>query len=308
MTDGAPDLIEPLTGFRSWWLKGGHLESLAWDEQWDEPVKHAVCRQGEDSDFTDPPPSHEAPGPDCDCGIYALHAPGVVSPEPGKVWGIVALWGQILVYGKGMRAQHACIKALAPADPAYSRAVRQIARRLGVNVVTVAELAEASARYGMTIPSELLPVVPKLQYRKLKVPPSFRFVYQSTGRLWVYPWGCGAEGLEEEVDLPGAVGDVFALDDDRAVAVFAYAGATRPRAAQALLAWAEEDDWRLGISPDEAPLARSTNRDWGEAWCSRCAEPMISKDDWKERMKMAGRGFTSTRHCWVCRGRLLWRR
>lgn len=300
-------LCEPLIGFRSWWLKDGELKSLGWDEAWDEPVKRAVCRRPEGSRFTDPPPSHEAPDPDCACGIYALHMPGLASPEPGKVWGIVALWGRIVVYRKGMRAQHACIKALAPAESVQTAAVARIARRLGVDALPVADLADASPRYGMTIPSELLPAVPRLEYRDLEVSPTFRFVYQSSGRLRVYPWGCEAEGLEESVDLPGAVGDVFALDDDRAVAVFAYAGATRPRATQSLMAWAEEDDWALGISPDDAPLARSADRDRGEAWCPRCAHSLISKDDWKELMKMSGRGFMSTRH-WKCGGRLVWRR
>jgi hypothetical protein len=308
MSDAAPDLIEPLIGFRSWWLKGERLKCLGSDVCWNGPVMHAACLRGGDPASTGSAPIHEAPEPECSCGIHVLHSPGgVIGREPAKVWGIVSLWGRIIVYRTGMRAQHARIMALAPTDPGQSLPVARVARRLGVDTLPFGELAEASARYGAPIPGHMLPPGPRLEYRDLDPSPAFRFVYRSTGALRIYPWGCGAEGLEEEVDLTGATGDVFALDPGRAVAVFGHAGAARLPASRALLGWADKDRWRLDISSEDAPLARSTNRNWGEAWCSCCARPAIDKDDWKERMKMSGRGFMSTSH-WVCGGRLVWRR
>jgi len=57
--------------------------------------------------------NHFAPSLDCSCGIYAhnLEHPDTSISLPnmgsGTAWGLVALWGEIIVYSKGYRAQYA---------------------------------------------------------------------------------------------------------------------------------------------------------------------------------------------------------
>ena len=61
--------------------------------------------------------SHDAPGNDCSCGIYAL-TPGEGFPYYSydgphlPVWGEVHLWGEIIRGTKGYRAQHGYPKSL----------------------------------------------------------------------------------------------------------------------------------------------------------------------------------------------------
>jgi hypothetical protein len=162
---GAPDLIEPVVGFRKWRLVGDHLSSPFIPLRWERSVAHARCYPANRTllfgeGWLDKP--HEAPHPECRCGIYAWHAlpsPGPV-PDPGRVFGVVSLWGRIEVHADGMRGQHAGIGALGlpvSMGPAQTARLREIAARLGVELMAEAELPLIAPEYGSALPPALLP-------------------------------------------------------------------------------------------------------------------------------------------------------
>jgi len=144
----APDLIEPVVGFRKWRLVGDHLSSPYIPLRWDEPVVHARCYPANrgllfGAGWLDEP--HDAPHPRCKCGIYAWHRPPSPGPlpDPGRVLGAVSLWGRIEVHADGVRAEHARIDALGlvPEVGAAQRGrMAEIAARLGVPLVPEREL------------------------------------------------------------------------------------------------------------------------------------------------------------------------
>jgi hypothetical protein len=157
----APDLVEPLVGFRKWRVVGDHLTSPYIPLRWDERVVHARCYPANrgllfGEGWLDEP--HDAPHPRCKCGVYAWHAlpqPGPV-PDPGRVFGAIALWGRIEVHVDGMRAEHGRIEALGLAHElgaAHRRRMAAIAERLGVALVPEGELL----RWGRPAPADLVP-------------------------------------------------------------------------------------------------------------------------------------------------------
>ena len=161
----APDLVEPVVGFRKWRVVADHLTSPYIPLRWDEPVVHARCYPANRTllfgeGWLDEP--HEAPHPRCKCGVYAWHrlpARGPV-PDPGRAFGVVALWGRIEAHASGMRAEHAAIRALGAAPGlggTYERAMEAIAARLGVELVEDASLAQAARGHGSPLPEALLP-------------------------------------------------------------------------------------------------------------------------------------------------------
>jgi hypothetical protein len=161
----APDLIEPVAGFRKWRVVAEHLTSPYIPLRWDEPVVHARCFPANRSllfgrGWLDEP--HEAPHPACRCGIYAWHAlpsAGPV-PDPDRVFGVVSLWGRIEVHADGMRAEHGAIRALGLAPrlgASHRRTMESIAGRLGVELVDEEELPGAARRYGRSLPATLVP-------------------------------------------------------------------------------------------------------------------------------------------------------
>ena len=161
----APDLVEPVVGFRKWRLVRDHLMSPYIPLRWDEPLVHARCFPANRSllfgrGWLDEP--HTAPHPRCKCGIYAWHRlPAAAAvPDPDRVYGVVTLWGRIEVYEEGVRAELASIKALGYAPQLgarHSRAVRAIADHLGVEVVEEGSLVEVAQRHGAPVPQSLRP-------------------------------------------------------------------------------------------------------------------------------------------------------
>jgi hypothetical protein len=161
----APDLTAPVVGFRNWRImrdgpRRGELSSPFIPIAWPEPVLRAECRRfGRAEDLLEAP--HVAPDPACGCGISAYHSP---TSDFSKidflgVSGIVTVWGRIVADSDGMRAEQVRVAALG----VYSRwtrrqrqSVGEIANRFGVDLVDVAELADAARDYGDTLPTSLL--------------------------------------------------------------------------------------------------------------------------------------------------------
>lgn len=158
----APDLVEPVVGFRAWRVVGERLLSPYIPCRWEGPRMHAVCYPANRSvtfgrGWLAAP--HESPHPDCQCGIYAYHRPGVRTYFGEWDWleGIISVSGRLEVHADGLRAEHARVHALAlpgDRDPGPARA---IASALGVDLVARADLADAAVAYGAPLPDALLP-------------------------------------------------------------------------------------------------------------------------------------------------------
>jgi hypothetical protein len=161
----APDLVEPVVGFRKWRVVRDHLTSPYIPLRWDEPVVTAHCFPANRSlmfgaGWLDEP--HSAPHPRCKCGVYAWHRlpPFAAIPDPDRAFGVVALSGRIEVHEDGMRGERAAIKALGYAPELGDRhasTLWAIAERLGVALVEERSLAEVAWGFGGPVPAELLP-------------------------------------------------------------------------------------------------------------------------------------------------------
>jgi hypothetical protein len=159
----APDLTAPVIGFRGWRVANGRLVSPYVPCRWEGRTMRAECYDANrgllrGEGWLDRP--HASPHPDCRCGIYAYHTPG---PRTyfGETWwcsGLVSVWGHLEVHADGLRAQFAQVEALGEPeidDRRLDAAVREIADRLGVPVVAVAELSALADELGGTLPEAL---------------------------------------------------------------------------------------------------------------------------------------------------------
>ena len=162
MTTAAPDLIEPVVGFRAWRVVGDRLLSPYIPCRWDGRLMHAICYPANRSltfghGWLSAP--HDSPHPDCQCGIYAYHRPGTRGYFGEWEWleGIVSVWGRIEAHADGLRAEHARVEALGLPGDRDGGSARRIAAALGVGLVPRAELAGAAASYGAPLPDALLP-------------------------------------------------------------------------------------------------------------------------------------------------------
>jgi hypothetical protein len=104
----APDLIEPVIGFRQWNVCGDRLYSPFHGDLWEETDLHANCELGTHDAF-------DVPAPNCQCGVYAYYdsPPRSAATTRQLVTGAVVMWGQLQLHGAGMRASQARIVALA---------------------------------------------------------------------------------------------------------------------------------------------------------------------------------------------------
>jgi hypothetical protein len=161
----APDLIEPVVGFRNWRIlrtrpAPGELSSPYFPVVWSEPVIRAECRRWRTPEaLLDTP--HVAPQSECGCGIRAYHTPtGEFSKVDYRaVSGIVTVWGRIEIGADEMRAELARVEALAVYSQWSRRqrdAVRDVAANLGVELVDLRELGAAAADFGAPPPASLL--------------------------------------------------------------------------------------------------------------------------------------------------------
>jgi hypothetical protein len=151
----APDLIEPVLGFRQWRLDGGGLRSLHVDQRWTARTLDAACRARSH-------PGRPAPAAGCSCGIHAWYrrVPRLASAATADlVSGAVVLWGAIELHHDGMRAEHAEVVALAlPAAPGRKRRrLVEVADALGVPAVPYRTVPAVGRHRGRPVPEDLRP-------------------------------------------------------------------------------------------------------------------------------------------------------
>jgi hypothetical protein len=153
--DRAPDLIEPVVGFRSWRIAGAWLRSPYVDVYWTDRAMSARCLRPHAAARP-----HAAPDQACACGIYVDFDPPHHTTSPLDAVGIVTAWGRIQVHLDGFRAEHVRIEALGVRSGwggHVNDACRAIAARLGVALVERGELQTAAGEFGSPIPETLRP-------------------------------------------------------------------------------------------------------------------------------------------------------
>lgn len=185
MSDAAPDLIEPLVGFRVFevdedeWLGGGH-------GMWKPGLNVATCKGGYErrrkeahhramfnigmpskyhtEEVVVPPRGHRAPHEHCDCGFYAMHSLealrefcGGYIDAGGKVVAAVASEGKVCLHGTGFRAEKAKIVAVAASDEKWEPRIDVIARGYQAKAVPLDQLEALAAEYGAIAPPSLTP-------------------------------------------------------------------------------------------------------------------------------------------------------
>ncbi|MGZ6695748.1 MAG: NUDIX domain-containing protein [Solirubrobacteraceae bacterium] len=146
VTLNAPDLVDPVVGFRQWRLSGRALSSLFSDVPWRHSALRAHCSAG----GHDP---GQAPVKECSCGIYAYYDPcprTASAGTPDFIAGVVVMWGRMELYATGMRAEHARIVALALplSRGAKRRRVLDVADDLHVQAVPHRELRRRPGAWG----------------------------------------------------------------------------------------------------------------------------------------------------------------
>jgi hypothetical protein len=152
----APDLIQPVIGYRLWRLGDDALWSPYVEERWERGVHNAVCR-ADRRDHVDPAPAH-----DCSCGIHAWYAPCPTlswAATRHLVAGAVALWGAMELHPFGMRAAHGMIVALAlpPWNGTKPRRILEIADALEVEAVPIRRLDSVALLHGAPLPEDMAP-------------------------------------------------------------------------------------------------------------------------------------------------------
>lgn len=166
-------------GFRAWALAGGLLASINdCFGGWHIGVNKAECKAGA---------PHKAPAHDCECGLYAVHSPQVISPlmySPDSAVGAVLAWGRIEVHPEGFRAQYAEVVMLAYDDEqpyGLVTRVQALASEMDVECVLISELEEKAARFGRPVDPELRPALGYLAAPYPIPAPAFGLVGASAG-------------------------------------------------------------------------------------------------------------------------------
>jgi hypothetical protein len=173
-----PTFSECVVGYRSWNLRDdGQLWPLREHRTpWQVEVNTARCDCGTSDRLhfewsiidgrrvLEPAPLHDAPAESCTCGLYSVRRPAteweqeIAFLNADRVAGAVASWGRIQVHGTGIRAEHACILALAVPERAGLAAAQKIERaaaRYGVDAVALTDIEIAAAEHGSALPDEI---------------------------------------------------------------------------------------------------------------------------------------------------------
>jgi DNA invertase Pin-like site-specific DNA recombinase len=163
----APDLIEPIIGFRHWRLVDGALTSMFSMTPWPASEMTARCPAG----HHDPV---KTPSPGCTCGIYTYYEPCPRTASASTrdlIGGAVVVWGRVEAHATGVRAEHARIVGLdLPLTRGRKRgAVLQIAERLGVPAIAHRKLKAVALAHGSPLPASLRP--PRTRSRATAIHP-----------------------------------------------------------------------------------------------------------------------------------------
>jgi hypothetical protein len=153
----APDLVEPLIGYRHWRLEHGSLWSPFGEHRWTRGVNTARCALG--AGHLDRPP-----GRTCTCGLHAWYRP---CPRLGYatadlVGGAVTVWGEVELHPTGLRAEHAAIVVLVLplSHTSKRRRVLDVADALEVDAVPSRQLTAAALQHGRPLASRMAPKAP----------------------------------------------------------------------------------------------------------------------------------------------------
>lgn len=163
----APDLIEPIIGFRHWRLVDGALTSMFSTTPWAASEMTARCPVGQHDPV-------ETPSPGCTCGIYAYYDPCPRTASANTrdlVGGAVVVWGRVEAHATGVRAEHVRIVGLdLPLIRGRKRrAVTAVAERLGVPAIPHRRLKAVARAHGSPLPVALRP--PRSRVRGAPVDP-----------------------------------------------------------------------------------------------------------------------------------------
>lgn len=136
----------PIVGYRVWHVRNGSLASPWLPVLWNSRELHASCLMPGAS-------QHVAPGPDCFCGVYALHELQAALKElaPGFVIGSVVGTGSVMVHEPGFRAALATITALGFDSPEPDELLRRIANRYAIPLHPLSKLTVIAEQHGQQI-------------------------------------------------------------------------------------------------------------------------------------------------------------
>lgn len=198
----APDVTEAVVGFRTFALKSSSQHNYALygphtNKQWPTPRITARCNNTIQSEHIVldgvRPKQHTAPAKGCGCGIYVYFDPCPVTDYTGLEWhgmrspfsalgkevaSIVTLTGKVEVHERGMRGQHAEIRALGlnpNLNSAERTALRELGKRWDIPVVDQDGLPRLATEYGRPLDKSLRPAKPALPAKPSlshKAPPS----------------------------------------------------------------------------------------------------------------------------------------
>jgi hypothetical protein len=149
----APDLVEPVLGFRAFEVGADLLLQSPWMHGWvwRPGVVTARCRQTHLMVWG---VTHVAPGRNCTCGLYGYRELDRRLAKGDWCVAAIAAWGEMELHESGFRAQHACAVALAaPARAGLDERelISRTAERYGVNAVPLRKLAEEGRRYAQPV-------------------------------------------------------------------------------------------------------------------------------------------------------------
>ena len=110
--DGFEPRVGEIDAVRAFRLSSsGALLPLFHDSPWTTGTNTASCATTPGGGATG---SHRAPDPDCRCGFYASATANAAReyPESAHVLGVVSCWGRTIVGTRGLRVEHARIRAV----------------------------------------------------------------------------------------------------------------------------------------------------------------------------------------------------
>jgi hypothetical protein len=157
----------PLIGYRAWIIDNDGLVSREDDWRWRPGVNVAHCSRDV---------SHDAPAPDCSCGLAAVHDPDDVSPWAGQL-GLVAARGRVMIHHDGFRAEEMVPLALVIDEldrqplkrgsnrerqlhEEWRRQLQRVSQRYSIPLCGEGSLERRAARYGQVIHYADLPELP----------------------------------------------------------------------------------------------------------------------------------------------------